>query len=99
MGSGLSDLFRRLIGPKGTGRKESAQAVEYTGYTIRPASRREGSQWLTAGVISKRFDEEVKEHHFIRADRYGNRDDAEAFTVTKAKQIIDERGDKLFEKS
>ncbi len=59
--------------------------------------RQQGSQWLTAGVIQKQFADEVKEHRFIRADNHSTKDDADAFSIGKAKQIIDELGDKLFQ--
>ena len=100
MNSRLTDLLRNLFGagPPGESRQETGTTVDYQGYTIRPASRREGSQWLTVGVISKAFDEDVKEHHFIRADTYGTKQDADACSILKAKQIIDEQGDKLFGK-
>ena len=99
MASKLSGFLRRL-----TGGGESAEtapaargpAVEYEGYAIHPAPRRQGSQWLTAGLIAKEFPDGVKEHHFIRAETHASQDDAKAFAVLKAKQIIDERGDKLF---
>jgi hypothetical protein len=38
----------------------------------------------------------VKKHEFVRADRYASREDAVAFTITKAKQIIDLQGDRMF---
>ncbi len=95
----LSSLLRRLTG--GGDSAESAPGargpvVEYQGYAIHPAPRRQGSQWLTAGLITKEFPDGVKEHHFIRAETHASQDDAKAFAVVKAKQIIDERGDKLF---
>ena len=37
-----------------------------------------------------------KEHRFIRADAYASYDDAVAFTVSKARQIIDLQGEKIF---
>ena len=40
--------------------------------------------------------EGVKEHRFIRADTYASRDDAIAFTISKAKQIVDQQGDAIF---
>ena len=94
----LADWLRRLIAPKRhqAADQESEAAVEYKGWSIRPTPRREGSQWLTAGVIAKQFPDGVKEHHFIRADTHGTKDDAKAFSITKAKQIIDEQGDRLF---
>jgi hypothetical protein len=99
MNSRLTDLLRNLFGAgsPGESRQETGTTVDYKGYTIRPASRREGSQWLTVGVISKAFADDVKEHHFIRADTYGTKQDADACSIIKAKQIIDEQGDKLFQ--
>jgi hypothetical protein len=77
--------------------KDAASApVEYNGYRIRPAPYRANNQYQTAGSIEKDTPEGVKEHRFIRADTYASRDDAIAFTVTKAKQIIDQQGDQIF---
>jgi hypothetical protein len=99
MASKLSGFLRRLTGGGDTddaAPAPSGPAVAYEGYEIHPAPRRQGSQWLTAGLISKDFPDGVKEHHFIRAETHPSQDDASAFAVVKAKQIIDERGDKLF---
>jgi len=71
-------------------------AVEYKGYGIRPAPYRAKDQYQTAGTIEKDTPEGVKEHRFVRADTYHNRDDAIAFTISKAKQIIDQQGDRIF---
>jgi hypothetical protein len=71
-------------------------AVEYNGYRIRPAPYREAGQYQTAGIIEKDFPDGVKEHRFIRADRYPDKDIAADFAVSKAKQIIDEQGDRIF---
>ncbi len=97
-GSKFTDFLRRLVAPtdKDTPDRGGAQAVDYNGFTIRPAARRQESQWLTAGVITKQFEEELKEHHFIRAETHPSQDVADAFSITKAKQIIDELGDKIF---
>jgi hypothetical protein len=70
--------------------------VEYKGYRIKPAPYRTSDQYQTAGSIEKDTPEGVKEHRFIRADTYHSRDDAVAFTISKAKQIIDQQGDRIF---
>ncbi len=90
----LGSIFRSILG-SGDG-QASGPAVDYKGYTIRPASRREGSQWLTVGVISKELAGEVKDYQFVRADMYASKEDADACAIRKAQQIIDEQGDKLF---
>ncbi len=99
MASILSGFLRRLTGGEAAddvAPGAPGPAVEYEGYAIHPAPRRQGSQWLTAGLIAKEFPDGVKEHYFIRAETHAGQDDASAFAVIKAKQIIDERGDKLF---
>ncbi len=99
MGFRLLDFLRNCLASESqeTTRPETEATVEYKGYTIRPLPRRQGSQWLTAGVIKKQFADGVKEHPFIRADIHSTKDDADAFSLGKAKQIIDELGDKLFQ--
>jgi hypothetical protein len=99
LSSRITDFLRDLLGARATeaSHQDRWNTVEYKGYMIRPASRQEGSQWLTVGVISKQFADDVKEHHFIRADTYGTKQDADACSIIKAKQIIDEQGDKLFQ--
>ena len=37
-----------------------------------------------------------KQHRFVRADTHQNSDDAVAFAISKAKQIIDLQGDRMF---
>jgi hypothetical protein len=38
----------------------------------------------------------MKSHRFVRADTHHSRDDAIAFALSKAKQIIDLQGDRIF---
>ena len=96
-------MFSRLKALLGLGGAGSASegpaipAVEYKGYRIRPAPYRANNHYQTAGTIEKNTPEGVKEHRFIRADTYQSREDAIAFTLSKAKQIIDQQGDRIFE--
>jgi hypothetical protein len=71
-------------------------AVEYKGFRIRPTPYPTRDHYQTAGTIEKDTPEGLKEHHFVRADTYHSRDDAIAFTILKAKQIIDQLGDRIF---
>jgi hypothetical protein len=94
----LKAFWSRLAGP-GAGGAEAveAAAVEYNGYRIRPTPFRNNGQFQTCGIIEKDGPEGMKQHRFIRADAYPGREDAIAFTITKAKQIIDLQGDRIFE--
>lgn len=97
MGSGFKGLVGKLFGGGAARRGEpEPAATAYKDYSIRPAPRKQGSGWLLAGVISKQSAEGVKEYAFVRADTFAARDEAAAFAITKAKQIIDEQGDNIF---
>ncbi len=98
MPSGFMRLVRGLFGSRESGTQSApdASATEHEGYLIRPAPRRQGSSWLTAGSIAKQFPEGIKEHQFVRADTFADREAAAAFAISKAKQIIAEQGDRMF---
>jgi hypothetical protein len=91
----LKAAWNRLAGG-GAGDAETAPAVEYKGYRIRPAPYRTDSVYQTAGIIEKDTPEGVKEHRFVRADTHPSKDDAITFAISKAKQIIDLQGDRIF---
>ena len=38
-----------------------------------------------------------KEHRFIRADRHASLEDALGFSISKAKKIVDEQGERMFD--
>ena len=84
----------------GMGGSESAaapgQTETYKDFTIVPHPQKEGGQYRLAGTISKSIDGETRTHSLIRADLFVNKDEAEQVTIRKAKQVIDEQGDRLF---
>jgi hypothetical protein len=96
---GLMDALRSLFGGGGDAGGKAAEPVDYQGYRITPAPQRQASGWNTAGVIAKEFSDGVKEHSFIRVDTHTSKDDAVAFSIIKAQQIIDEQGDRIFRSS
>jgi len=96
MFSSLKAMWSRLAGGQAGGAQPAIEPVEYKGYRIRPAPYLSGSQYQTAGSIEKDTPEGLKQHNFIRADTYASREDAIAFTVSKAKQMIDLQGERIF---
>jgi hypothetical protein len=98
MFSKLKAAWSRLASGRGSGEADGppAPAVEYKGYRIRPTPYRTNGFYQTAGTIEKDTPEGVKEHRFIRADTHQGREDAIAFAISKAKQIIDLQGDRIF---
>ena len=93
---GLMDTLRNLFRSGASATAAPAEAVEYKGYRITPAPERQPSGWNTAGLIAKTFEDGVKEHRFVRVDTHTSKDDAIAVSITKAQQIIDEQGERLF---
>jgi hypothetical protein len=82
-------------GSSGSDSKASAP-VEYNGFTIRAAPYKAEGQYQTAGTITKDVGGVAKEHKFIRADRHASYDDAVEFSLAKARQIIDQQGERIF---
>ena len=64
---------------------------------IRAAPFKSYGNYQTAGTIEREFDGVRKEHRFIRADTYGSYEDAVNFTLSKARQIIDLQGVRIFD--
>ncbi len=101
----LGGLIRKLFGDGrnhgeggGTG-KALGDAVEHKGCRIQPTAMQKGSQFLTAGTITKDFPEGPREHRFVRADTHASADQAHDFAIIKGRQIIDEQGDRLFDQA
>lgn len=96
---GLGDVFGKIFGgakSAGPEAAEAADAIEYEGFTIIAAPFKEGSQYKTAGSISKEIDGELKSASFIRADNHADRQSAVTHSEGKARQIIDEQGNAMF---
>jgi hypothetical protein len=97
MASFLKDLWAHFAGNKNSDViGPAADAVEYKGFRIRPAPYPSKGQYQTAGVIEKDNEAGLREHRFVRAETHSSKADAEAFAIVKAKQIIDEQGDRMF---
>ena len=92
----LGFLKKVLGGGEGSGEPDAADPVEHDGFTIVATPRKVGNGWSTEGRIGKVVDGEAKEVHFIRADTSTSRDAAIALSVSKARKIIDEQGERVF---
>ena len=82
-GGGASASAEADLGPEAT--------IEHAGFIIRATPYKEEGQYQTCGVIAKEIDGVMKEHRFVRADRYASRDDAVKFTLDKGRQIVDQQ--------
>jgi hypothetical protein len=90
-------FLRKLFGG-GDAKADAKPAATEThdGFTIHATPYQEGGQWQMCGVIEKEIGGEMKSHRFVRADRFAGQDEAVQFTLSKARQIVDQMGDKVF---
>lgn len=97
----LKAIWSRLVGGgagEGAAASPALESVEYNGYRIRPAPYRTKDQYQTAGVIEKDFPDGVRTHEFVRAETHPGRDEAASFAIAKGKQIVDQQGDRIFDR-
>lgn len=89
-------FLKKLFGGGSKPAAAESPAIEHNGFLIRATPYQENGQWQMCGVIEKEIGGETKSHRFVRADRFPGESEARDFTVSKAKQIIDQMGDTLF---
>ena len=89
-------FLRGLLGGGESGGSKH-EAVDYQGYSIQPTPEQREGGWSTCGIISKTAGGETRSHRFIRADTSASEQGAVELTLRKARQLIDEQGDKLFD--
>lgn len=96
---GIKDFFRQLRGDSASNdsAEREGSATPYNGFVITPVPNQQSGQYLAAGRISKAFPDGERATTFIRADAHSNWDDACTTAINKAKRIIDEQGDNLFD--
>ena len=68
----------------------------YEGFRIMPQPMKESGGFRLGARIEKDIGGETKVHDLIRADTFQSRDEADAASIRKARQMIDEQGDRLF---
>ena len=90
-------FWKSLFGGGAAESEAKASApVEYNGFMIQAAPYKAEGQYQTAGVITKGVGWVMKEHKFIRSDRHASYDDAVEFSLAKARQIVDQQGERMF---
>ena len=92
-------FLKRLFGGGGGSEAEApatAKEIEHKGFTIRATPYKRDGQYQTSGTVAKEIGGVVKEHKFIRADRFAGLDDAVEVSLAKGRQIVDEQGEKIF---
>jgi hypothetical protein len=85
----LSRLF-------GGGTEPQKEPETYKDFRIFPEPQSGAGGYRIAARIEKEVGGETRTHLLLRADTVQNVEEAEAFSVRKAKQLIDEQGERLF---
>jgi hypothetical protein len=92
----MFEFLKKLAGG-GPRAPAHADPVDYQGFRIVATPRQVPGGWSTEGLIRKHLDGEEREVAFIRADTCMSREDAVRASEAKARKIIDERGDDIFD--
>jgi hypothetical protein len=95
-------FFKRLFGSSSVGSTPSpavAKEIEHKGFVIRATPYKADGGYQTCGTVSKEVGGVMKEHRFIRADRFAALDDAVDISLKKGQQLIDEQGERIFGQS
>jgi len=88
-------FLKKLFGG-GSSDADAPVSETYEGFTITPTPQREGTHFRICARIEKEVAGEMRSHTLIRADTIGDLEGASEASVAKAKQIIDEQGDRIF---
>ena len=90
-------LFGKLFARgEGSGSGAAVEPEEYNGYTIFAEPARDGSRWRVGARIEKEISGELQVHEMIRADTLDDHATAVTMSSAKARQMIDQLGDRLF---
>ena len=89
-------ILSRLFG--GGAKPEAPEEVTetYKGFRIFAAPATDSAGYRVGARIEKEVEGEVKVHHLLRADTLRSLDEANALSIRKAKQMIDEQGERIF---
>ena len=94
----MSFLKRFFSGAPGNSSSDVVAEEEYKGHRIAATPMKEGQQWRLHARVSKAFGNETLEHDVIRADLFQSAEDAARHALAKARQVIDESGDRIYQR-
>ncbi len=90
-------LLSRLFGSKSKSESPvKTTTVEYQGFRITPEPMKEPQGYRLCAVIEKEVAGTLKSHRLIRADTIADVDQCNEAAIAKAKQMIDQMGERLF---
>ncbi|GAB4577184.1 MAG: hypothetical protein Tsb0019_05170 [Roseibium sp.] len=95
----LGNFFKSLFGASATGEKSGRKAVtaDYDGFLIIADPQPNNGQFQVSGRIEKQVGDTTRVHTFIRADTLPDAEGAANEMIRKAKLMIDQQGDSIFD--
>jgi len=98
----MAGFFKKLFGGGDEGVGADPAGAEpneiYKGVEIRANPPKEsGGQWRIAGTVTKQIDGQPVTRQFVRADLVQDKAEAIRTSVNKAKLIIDQNGDGIWQ--
>lgn len=90
-------LFSRLFGRTPNTSPDPAPPVEHAGYRIYAEPASDGGKWRIGARIEREVEGETKSHLLIRADTLNDEQDAKEASIAKARVMIDQQGDGIFQ--
>ena len=90
-------FFKRLFGGGTSAQETKAQTVDYKGYALTPMPKAEGGMYRLQGLVALGEGEKRREHMLIRADMFTSEADATDAFMRKARLLIDQQGESLFD--
>ena len=91
----MMSFLKKLFGGGGESAKGAAGET-YKDFRITPNPAKESVGYRIGALIEKEVDGQTRAHQLIRADTVQGLDAAEEASVSKAKQVIDEQGERIF---
>ena len=91
-------LLSRLFGGGGdSGSDKTVEPIEHDGFLIFAEPAQEVGGYRISARIEKEVGGETKTHRMIRADTISDLEEARNTTLFKAKQLIDQQGEDIFD--
>ena len=92
-------FLKKLFGLGGSApaAEKPAETQDYKGFKIAATPFKADGQWQLCGVVSLEEDGAVREHRFIRADKFSDVEQAREMAFEKGRLIVDQLGRSVFQ--
>lgn len=91
----LKKLFG--LGDSAPAAEKPVETQDYKGFKIAATPFKADGQWQLCGVVSLEENGVVREHRFIRADKFTDADQAKEVAYEKGRLIVDQLGKSIFD--